>query len=215
MTAETKVRARRKAFRPDEILDAALEEFTRHGYAGTRLEDVAARAGVTKGTIYVYFPSKDQLFRAVVKKFQHPLLADAQQFIDIAKSSAIEFLRAFLRFIYEAMRTDRECREVFRLMIAEAERFPELAEDYHREVIVPLLETLREVIRQGVERGEIRHSAALEFPEIVVAPAALMHLWLLVFSNHVPVDADRYLEAHLDLMLHGLVQPGANALPAY
>ena len=68
MTVETKQRARRKAFRPDEILDAALEEFTRNGYAGTRLDDVAARAGITKGTIHVYFPSKEELFRAVVRK---------------------------------------------------------------------------------------------------------------------------------------------------
>jgi AcrR family transcriptional regulator len=207
MTAETKVRARRKAFRPDEILDAALEEFTRHGYAGTRLDDVAARAGVTKGTIYVYFPSKELLFHAVIRKFQHPLLDDVHKFIDISKSSAIEFLRAFLRFIYVDMQTGRERREVLRLMIAEAERFPELAEDYHREVIAPAIETLREVIRQGVARGEIRRSAALEFPEIVIAPAALMHLWLLVFSRRPPMDADRYMEAHLDLMLHGLAQP--------
>jgi hypothetical protein len=131
------------------------------------------------------------------------------QFIGISKKSAIEFLRSFLRFIYQAMQTDREGREVYRLMIAEAERFPELAGDYHREVIAPLLEKLREVIEMGVARGEIRRSAALEFPEIVLAPAALMHLWLLVFSHRVPVDTDRYMEAHLDLMLHGLVQPGA------
>jgi AcrR family transcriptional regulator len=207
MTEEAKRRARRKAFRPDEILDAALEEFTRNGYAGTRLDDVAARAGITKGTIYVYFPSKEQLFHAVIRKFQRPLLDDVHQFIDISKRSAIEFLRTFLRFIYQSMQADREGREVFRLMIAEAERFPSLAEDYHREVIAPLLEKLREVIEMGMARGEIRRSAALEFPEIVIAPAALMHLWLLVFSNRVPIDADRYLEAHLDLMLYGLAQP--------
>jgi AcrR family transcriptional regulator len=207
MTEEAKRRARRKAFRPDEILDAALEEFTRNGYAGTRLDDVAARAGITKGTIYVYFPSKEQLFHAVIRKFQRPLLDDVHQFIDISKRSAIEFLRTFLRFIYQSMQADREGREVFRLMIAEAERFPGLAEDYHREVIAPLLEKLREVIEMGMARGEIRRSAALEFPEIVIAPAALMHLWLLVFSNRVPIDADRYLEAHLDLMLYGLAQP--------
>jgi hypothetical protein len=65
------------------------------------------------------------------------------------------------------------------------------------------------VIRQGIGRGEIRRSAALEFPEIVIAPAALMHLWLLVFSNRLPMDADRYMEAHLDLLLHGLAQPEA------
>jgi hypothetical protein len=81
--------------------------------------------------------------------------------------------------------------------------------EYHGEVIAPVIEKIREAIEQGVARGEVRHSAALEFPEIVVAPVALMHLWLLVFSNRVPVDADRYMEAHLDLMLHGLVQPGA------
>jgi AcrR family transcriptional regulator len=206
MAGQRKVRARRKALRPDEILDAALEEFTRHGYAGTRLDDVAARAGVTKGTIYVYFQSKDELFRAMFRKFQRPLLEDMHKCIDTTQISSIEFFRQFLRFIYSVMRTDREGREIFRLMIAEAERFPELVDAYHREVIAPLVETLREVIGQGIARGEIRHSAALEFPEIVMAPAALMHLWLLVFSHCVPMDADRYLEAHLDLMLYGLAQ---------
>ncbi len=209
MTVETKQRARRKAFRPDEILDAALEEFTRNGYAGTRLDDVAARAGITKGTIYVYFPSKEELFRAVVRKFRCPFLQDVNQFIAIPKKSTVEFLRGLLEFIYRTMQADRKGREVFRLMIAEAERFPELAGEYHEEVIAPVIEKLREAIEQGVARGEVRRSAALEFPEIVVAPAALMHLWLLVFSNRVPVDAGRYMEAHLDLMLHGLVQPGA------
>lgn len=205
-SAQSPARRRRKKARSGEILEAALEEFTRYGYAGTRLEDVAARAGVTKGTIYVYFPGKEQLFYAVVRKFQHPITEDMSQFIDISKKSAVEFLRSFLRHIYRKMQTGRQGREVFRLMIAEAERFPELAEDYHREVIAPVIEKLREVIALGVERGEIRRSAALEFPEIVVAPAALMHLWLLVFSNRVPVDTERCLEAHLDLMLHGLVQ---------
>jgi AcrR family transcriptional regulator len=205
MNTKIKVRARRKEARPGEILEAALEEFTRHGYAGTRLDDVAARAGVTKGTIYVYFPGKEQLFHAVVRKFQCPFIEDVNQFIDISKKSAVEFLRSFLRFVYQKMQTDREGREVFRLMIAEAERFPELAENYHSEVIAPVTEMLREALKLAVERGEIRRSAALEFPEIVVAPVALMHLWILVFSNRKPVDTDRYIEAHLDLMLHGLV----------
>ena len=172
---------------------------------GARLDDVAARAGVTKGTIYVYFPSKEQLFHAVIRKFRHPLMEDVNKFIDISKKSAVEFLRVFLRFVYQKMQTDRQGREVFRIMIAEAERFPELAEEYHREVTAPLLETLREVVVQAQERGEIRRSAAVEFPEIVVAPAALMHLWLLVFSDRKLVDTDRYIEAHLDLLLHGLL----------
>ena len=209
MTGEPKIRARRKAFRPDEILEAALEEFTKNGYAGTRLDDVAARAGVTKGTIYVYFPNKEQLFYAIVRKFKPSLVEDVDQFVKISKTSVIEFLSTFLKFLYREMQDDWKSREVFRLMIAEAERFPALAEEYHRTVIGPLFEKLREAIKEGIARGEIRQSAAVEFPEIVIAPAALMHLWLLVFSNRMPVDTERYLEAHLDLMLHGLVQPAA------
>ena len=209
MTVETKQRARRKAFRPDEILDAALEEFTRNGYAGTRLDDVAARAGITKGTIYVYFPSKEELFRAVVAQVPLPVPAGCEP---IHRHSKEVHRRVSpgppgIYLSNHASRPERprgipldDCR---------GGALPRTGRGYHREVIAPVIEKLREAIEQGVARGEMRRSAALEFPEIVVAPAALMHLWLLVFSNRVPVDADRYLEAHLDLMLHGLVQPGA------
>jgi len=205
MAGENKVRERRKAARPAEIIEAAFEEFTRHGYAGTRLEDVAKLAGVTKGTIYVYFPDKEQLFHAVMRKYWRRIPDDMRQLHGIPEKPAAAFLRSFLRLVYQTMQADRQGREIFRLIVAEAERFPALVDEYHREVIEPVLEKLRGILDEAAQRGEIRRSAVLEFPDIVLAPAALMHLWLLIFSNRRPFDADRFLEAHLDLVLHGLV----------
>jgi AcrR family transcriptional regulator len=198
------VRARRKAERPGEILDAAFEEFVQKGYPATRLEDVAARAGVTKGTIYVYFDNKESLFVSMVRELTRPI---HEQVVDFAahQGSTSDFLRAFLRFLYQVMADNPRSREVFRLLIAEASRFPELVDQHFQECMAPIVGIVRDGLAKGVTRGDIRHAPAVELPEVLLGPAMALTIWIMLFSDRKPMDTARYFEAHLDLLLNGLL----------
>src|SRR5580704_8073927 len=120
----TEARRRRKADRPKEILEAAFEEFSRNGFAATTLDQVAERAGVTKGTIYVYFESKEHLFISMVRELTKATLDTVHAMFERHEGSTAELLRAQFSFIYEHIVEDRRRREVVRMLIAEASRFP-------------------------------------------------------------------------------------------
>lgn len=199
------VRARRKAERPGEILEAAFEEFVQKGYAATRLEDVAARAGVTKGTIYFYFENKEQVFIAMVREFSRPLHGQADEFAASSSSTAPEFLRAYLCYLYHILATDPRSREIFRLLIAEASRFPELIDEHHQNFIGPVVRRLRQSLEEGTAKGEIRSSSILEFPELLLAPALSLNISMLLFSDRRPVNMERHFEIAVDLLLNGLL----------
>jgi AcrR family transcriptional regulator len=199
------VRARRKAERPGEILEAAFEEFSQKGYAATRLEDVAARIGVTKGTIYFYFENKEQLFVAMVRELSRPIHVQAEEFAAASSSTKPEFLRAYLCFLYQILATDPRSREIFRLLIAEANRFPELIDEYHQNFMGPVVKRLRERLEDGTARGEIRQSSILEFPELLLAPALSLNISMLLFSERRPIDMERHFEIAVDLLLNGLL----------
>src|SRR5580658_9647124 len=198
-------RRRRKAERPQEILEAAFCEFSRNGYATTTLEHVAERAGVTKGTIYVYFESKEHLFISMVREFTKSATETVQGMLENHDASTAELLRAQFSFIYEHIVEDRRRREVLRMLIAEAARFPELADRYHQEILRPCLDMLRQAIRRGMDRGEFRNSAIVDLPQIVIAPIALVDLWMMMFDDRQPLDMKAYFNAHLDLVLNGLL----------
>jgi AcrR family transcriptional regulator len=199
------VRARRKAERPGEILEAAFEEFVQKGYAATRLEDVAARAGVTKGTIYVYFANKEALFVSLVRELTQPIHAEVEAFLTTSRESTPDFLRTYLRFLYGLIANNQRSREVLRLLIAEASRFPELVDQHYQECMGPVIELVRDGLRNGAQRGEIRDAPAIDQPEVLLGPAMSLSVWLLLFSNRKPIDMDRYFEAHIDLLLNGLL----------
>ena len=198
-------RRRRKAERPHEILEAAFAEFSRNGYATTTLEQIAERAGVTKGTIYVYFESKEQLFITMVRGLMKMTLDTLQEMLETHQGSTADLLRAQFSFIYQHIVEDRRRREVLRMLIAEAPRFPELADRYHQEILRPCLDMLRQAIQRGMDRGEFRKSAIVDLPQIVIAPIALVDLWMMMFDNRQPIDLKAYFEAHLDLVLNGLL----------
>jgi AcrR family transcriptional regulator len=196
---------RRKAERPGEILQAAFEEFSRQGFAATTLDQVAERAGITKGTIYVYFANKEALFIAMVKEFIGPAVERAAGAFEDHTGSTADFLRAELAAIYDDMVHDRYHREVMRVLIAESARFPALADRFYKEFLGPRLDLLRRVIARGVERGEFRNSAVAQCPEVIVAPLTHADVWVLLFGNRRRLDLDRYFRAHIDLVLHGLL----------
>src|SRR3984957_4197775 len=198
-------RRRRKAERPKEILEAAFAEFSRSGYAATTLDQVADRAGVTKGTIYVYFESKEHLFISMVREGTKEALDTVQDMSALQEGSTADLLRAQFSFIYQHIVEDRCRREVVRMLIAEASRFPALADRYHEEIHRPCMELLKQAIQRGVDRGEIRSSAVTDCPLVIIAPIALVDMWMMMFDDRYPLDLKTYFDAHLELVLNGLL----------
>jgi AcrR family transcriptional regulator len=205
LEARTETRRRRKAERPQEILEAAFVEFSRNGYAMTTLDQIAEGAGVTKGTIYVYFENKEHLFISMVREVTKATLDTVHEMLETHEGSTADLLRAQFSFIYQHIVEDRRRREVLRMLIAEAPRFPELADRYHQEILRPCLDMLRQAIRRGMDRGEFRNSAIIDLPQIVIAPIALVDLWMMMFDDRQPLDMKAYFNAHLDLVLNGLL----------
>jgi AcrR family transcriptional regulator len=205
LEARTDTRRRRKAERPQEILEAAFVEFSRNGYAMTTLDRVAEHAGVTKGTIYVYFENKEHLFISMVREVTKAALDTVHEMLETHEGTTADLLRAQFSFIYQHIVEDRRRREVLRMLIAEAPRFPELADRYHQEILRPCLDMLRQAIQRGMDRGEFRNSAIIDLPQIVIAPIALVDLWMMMFDDRQPLDMKAYFNAHLDLVLNGLL----------
>jgi AcrR family transcriptional regulator len=198
-------RRRRKAERPQEILEAAFAEFSRNGYAMTTLDRIAERAGVTKGTIYVYFENKEHLFISMVRDVTSTTLDTVHGMLETHEGSTADLLRAQFSFIYQHIVEDKRRREVLRMLIAEAPRFPALADRYHEEILRPCLEMLKQAIQRGMDRGEFRNSSIINSPQVVIAPIALVDLWMMMFDDRQPLDLKAYFDAHLDLVLNGLL----------
>lgn len=201
------IRARRKAERPNEIIEAAFEEFALHGYAATRLEDIAARAGVTKGTIYVYFESKERVFEALVRERGRELRERLETFFEDRGEPTVDSIRTDLLFLFRACSDDLRQQELLRLLISEATRFPGLVDEHFESVFDPVLEKLKQRLHRAAEIGHIRSAPVLEYPELMMAPALSMHVCRLLFAERWPLDTERFIEASVDLLLEGLL-PG-------
>jgi AcrR family transcriptional regulator len=194
---------RRKENRPREITAAALEAFAEKGYAATRVTDVAKRAGVSKGLLYLYFRTKEELFKAVIKSFVSPRIDALKAEIETTELSAEEYFRGpFLEFAKQIPRSP--ARVLVRLMIAEGAKYPDLTHWYQENVVAHGLAALRHLIERGVRHGEFRQSALQEFPHMIVAPVAFAIVWSLVFGSRHKLDTDRFIESHLGLILDAI-----------
>lgn len=198
------VRAQRKAARPIEILDAAFEEFVAHGYVATRVEDIAARVGVTKGTVYFYFETKEVLFEEMFKHMAVPF-ADIQAQLKTLSGPFPERIKAFVHFFYERITLDRKSREMLRFVISEGSRFPHVVDRHYEEAIAPMFDAARELYEEGVAAGELRASAALQIPELTLSPAILLSFWYMLFADRKPRDVRAFIDGHIDLILNGMV----------
>lgn len=196
-------RRRRKEARPGEIVAAALKEFAERGFAATRLEDVAASAGISKGTIYLYDPTKEALFEAVVREMITPILDRVQVAQSDLDMPCEQMLRVALETLYRQL-VATERRQIIRLLIAEAPRFPELVALYHREAVSRGRILLKAIIDRGVATKEFRQGPATRVPEVILGPAIMLAVWKMLFEKIDPMDLDSFLEAHIDLVLHGV-----------
>ncbi|HEY0276389.1 MAG TPA: TetR/AcrR family transcriptional regulator [Paenirhodobacter sp.] len=201
---ETKrTRAEQKARRPQEILDAAFEEFVARGFAATRVEDIASRVGVTKGTVYLYFPTKEVLFEETMRHTSAPL-ADLQAFIDTAEGTCRVRMHALLCLAYEKVADDRKTREQMRLAVAEGARFPGIIDRHYAEFVAPLINAIRMLLDEGIKSGEFRQGAASRQPDLVVGPLIHVIFWRLLFANRKAIDMTEYIDGHWDLIMNGL-----------
>jgi len=207
-TPEPKPRRRvRKDDRPQEIVDAAFEEFAVKGYADTRLEDVAARAKVSKGLPYLYFKTKEELFKAVIRSVISPVFDAMRERMRTTDLSCEDFLKGpFLGFVQELVKSRRIL--IARLLIAEGHKHPELTAFYYDQVVAKGREALQALIDRGVERGEFRKTPLRDFPQLLIAPALMAVIWRSLFEAHVHLDTDAFLKTHVDLMLDAIRTPG-------
>jgi TetR/AcrR family transcriptional regulator len=200
-------RERRKEARPGELLAAALALFVEKGYAATRSEEVARRAGVSKGTLFLYFASKEELFKAVVRENIVGRFAEWEVEFETHTGSTPELLRYALMMWWERV-GNSPAGGISKLMMSEAANFPELAAFYQQEVIDPGRDLIRRILQRGVDRGEFRPVDMEHAIYAVLAPMIFLMSWRHSFGACVGsaqmLIPDKYLEQQVNILLHGL-----------
>lgn len=200
---------RRKEARPQEILEAALACFAEKGFAATRMEDVADRAGVTKGTIYLYFENKEAVFKALVRESIGARVKETLENIRTFQGPSRDLLRMVLTTIGAFMQTsDRAVLP--KIIVAEAGNFPELLRFYREEIIDKGLSAMSSVIARGIERGEFRALVPEDVARLCIAPILLAAIWRTTFAQFdaTPHDYQGFLQTHLDVLLRGIAADG-------
>jgi len=199
---------RRKNARPGEIIEAAVATFAERGFAAARLDEIAARAGITRGTLYLYFKSKEDLFKAAVRELMVPALQrrDAER---STPTSAAELLERFITTVPRALDTSGAAA-IPKLVIAEAHNFPELARFYFKQVPDRARTQIKAVIRHGIKSGEFRRVDIDHAFFCAVAPMFMALLWRHVFGrfDKTAPNIDELYRTHLDILFHGLKEGG-------
>jgi AcrR family transcriptional regulator len=187
----------RSAERRQAIIDAALVEFSAKGFAAARLDDIAAQAGVGKGTIYLYFADKEQLFQELIRTSIVPIVGQlGPPAAGMSARAMLErFADMFIREVYQTRRAD-----IIRLIIAEGARFPALSEFYYREVVSRGIGGMQMLLNYGISRGEVSNPAIIKHPQLVVAPAMVAVIWHGLFGKIAPLDVKAMFDVHIDLI---------------
>jgi AcrR family transcriptional regulator len=197
----------RKDTRPQEIVAAAFEEFAAKGYAATKIEDVASRARVSKGLPYLYFKTKEELFKAVVRSVitsHFDVIREKMERTDLPVEA---FLKGpFLSFIQELVSSKRAF--IARLLIAEGHKHPELTAFYYEQVVSRGIETMTRLIERGIERGEFKPTPLRDYPQLLFAPVLTAIIWRGLFERHRHLDTDGLLKTNIDLLTDAIREPG-------
>jgi AcrR family transcriptional regulator len=194
--------AERRAARREAILAAALDEFAERGFAGARLEDVARRAGVAKGTIYLYFRDKEELFQELVRSALSPFVAAIEGALSLDLPLRVVCDRLAGSFVREVLGTRR--KDIIRLVLTEGRRFPKVAKFYYHEVPARAFAAVRALVQRGVARGEITDDTLAKFPQMIIAPALVAVVWDGLFDKYEPLDAEAMLQKHFDLLFKAI-----------
>ncbi len=197
---------RRKDARPQELLAAAMDLFVERGFASTRLEDVARRAGVSKGTLYLYFANKEELFKAVVRDSIVPVIGEAEASVAGFDGHSADLLRQVMMGWWERIGATK-ASGIVKLVMAEAGNFPELCQFYQDEVISRGTRMIGSMLERGVARGEFRPMDIGQMTQVLIAPVLMLITWKHSFTPCGRADLEplAFLDTFLDLTLHGLL----------
>jgi AcrR family transcriptional regulator len=203
-------RQRRKDARPLELLDAALALFVEKGFASTRAEEVAQRAGVSKGTLYLYYPSKEELFKAVIVRSLTSRIADTAQQVQAWDGAMAPLLESLLVQWWQQTYAS-PAAGVFKILVAEMRNFPEIAEYYVQQVIEPGSALIGSIIARGIASGEFRAVDVESTVHSLVLPMVMLcvHKHGLSACTQHQIDGERFIAEHVDLVVHGLLAPRA------
>jgi AcrR family transcriptional regulator len=196
---------RRKESRPSELLNAALDLFIERGFNATRLDDIAQRAGVSKGTLYLYFANKEELFKTVIRKGMVPYLQRAEQLIDEYRGSSRDLIKQIIRGWWDSIGATR-LGGIPKLVVAESGNFPELAKFYLEEVIHRGQGIFARALQRGIDSGEFRKMDVNYALRIAIAPVVLLFIWKhsLQPYERKALNVERYLETHFDILFDGI-----------
>lgn len=197
---------RRKDARPQELLAAAIDLFVERGFASTRLEDVARRAGVSKGTLYLYFENKEELFKAVVRTTIVPVIGAAESSVAESDGHSAGLLRDMLTGWWERIGAHK-VSGIIKLLTAESANFPELARFYQEEVINRRTRMIASLLERGIARGEFRPIDVAQMTQVLIAPMLMLVTWKHSVGpcDRSALEPQAFLEAFLDMALHGLL----------
>lgn len=198
---------RRKDARPQELLAAALDLFVERGYAATRLEDVAAQAGVSKGTLYLYFTNKEELFKAVVRENVLPAIGEAEDTVGRHEGTSADLFCNIMMGWWERV-GNTKLSGITKLMMAESCNFPELAKFYYEEVISRANAMIIGILERGIARGEFRPIDTAQAMHVIVSPMIMLMMWKHSFGicHGNVIDPQSYLKCYSDLVLNGLLK---------
>jgi AcrR family transcriptional regulator len=197
---------RRKDARPQEILSAALDLFIEKGYAATRADEVAARAGVSKGTVYLYFQNKEELFKAVVRESFGPALQEAIELVDHYEGSSFDLLEELMYGWWQHVGATKAAG-IMKLMMAEAANFPEIAKFYYDEVVARAHAMVEKMLVRGMRRGEFRTVDLHHMAHVISSPMLMLIIWSNSFgrcAGCAELEPSTHIANALDLIKRGL-----------
>lgn len=196
---------RRADARPDEVLDAALTVFMREGFEAARVEDIAKIAGISKATVYLYFPSKVTLLEGLVKRSISPVAIMVEKMLEQFKGTAKEAIALVLELVSSRM-LDPKVYGVPVIVMREANRFPDLAKIYHDEVLSHVLPALRSVIDRGIASGELRNVDAEFTVKNIIGPLFMHVVAAGIFGvgDSSGAGLQTFMANHLDVLFNGI-----------
>lgn len=200
-------RERRKEARPGELVKAALDIFVEKGFAATRVDEVAARAGVSKGTLFLYFESKEDLFKAVIRENIANLFPAWNEEFKAFEGTSADMLH-YAMDLWWLNVGNTPASGIVKLVISEAQNFPEVAAFYQQAVVEPGTHLLRSILQRGIDRGEFRSMDANQSVFSMIAPMIFLMMWKhsmgACAASADIMDPKEFIHMHVDLLLHGM-----------